>query len=255
MRHWHFWVSIGVIIIFSFLFSQDFLARLAWQKYGRAEIALLLVRRDAKLAMELGRYYFNGRAYDRDAAERAFRKARDIDPELLGPRYQLSRIAFLRSDFVSALNLINEEITLHPEFKRSHYVRGLINGYAGNLAEAEKDFKEFLAWDETSWAAANDLAWIYFKQGKFADVEKIARQGLRWNPENPWLLISLGAALLNIGERAGAKAALEKAMQIAERLTPAEWGRAYPGNDPKTYGTGLNTMKETIRQNLTRVGE
>jgi tetratricopeptide (TPR) repeat protein len=250
---WAVWFLVAVSLILVFNAKQDALANLLWQKYRNANWAILLDRGDADLAMQIGNFYF-GDGYDLIAAGRAFQKALSIDFEMTGPRYQLSRIAFIKGDFYGALNFINEEISLRPDFKRSHYVRGLIYGYAGNLVEAEKDFKEFLAWNETSWAAHNDLAWIYFKQGKFTDVIKTARQGLKWNPGNPWLLTSLGVALLNVGESAEAKIALEQALRGAEELTAADWGKAYPGNDPKTYDIGLEAMRNAIRQNIALAG-
>jgi len=57
----------------------------------------------------------------------------------------------------------------------SYYIRGPINGYAGHFAEAEADFKKFLTWDTTNWTAHNDLARVYFRQGKFREVENITR--------------------------------------------------------------------------------
>ena len=50
MKRWHFFVSIAAVLIFSFIISQDALARLAAYKYGRPDIALALNRNDNKLA-------------------------------------------------------------------------------------------------------------------------------------------------------------------------------------------------------------
>lgn len=62
MKHRHLWVSIIAIFLFGFLLSQDALARLAWQKYGRTDVVLGLLRGDSALAIELGEYCFNGTA-------------------------------------------------------------------------------------------------------------------------------------------------------------------------------------------------
>ena len=77
-----------------------------------------------------------------------------------------------------------------------------------------------------------------------------AKQGLKWNPGNPWLLTTYGTALLNLGKKNEARDILSQALEKAENLTAEEWGRAYPGNNPKIYGEGLEAMKATIRTNL-----
>ena len=239
-----------IFIFFAYLSSQDFFSHLVWQKYQWADVALVLNKNDKDLAMQLGRHYFNGGAYDLEKAEQAFEQARSIDPQLLGPRFQLGRIEFIRGNFASALTIANEELALHPEFDRVYYLRGLIHGYAGNLPEAAHDFEEFLKTHKKSWAAHNDLAWIYFRQGEFEKVAETAKKGLEWNPGNPWLLTTYGTALLNLDEKDEAKRILTEALSSAEKLTPKEWGKAYPGNNPEVYASGLRTMMAAIRANL-----
>lgn len=250
IKQWPLWFSIGAVVIFSFFISQDVLARFAWQKYHLPRVAITLVRQDASLAFEIGNYYFNSGTYDLAKAETAFKKALQIDSGALGPRYQLARIHFLNGDYAGALHLINEELKLHPDFKRSHYVRGLIYGYRGDLSLAAEDFKMFLTWDPQSWAAHNDLAWIYFQQGDYLRVKETAQDGLELNPDNPWLLTSYGVALLNTGEREKAGAVLVKALSAAQKLTPQDWQKAYPGNHPDLAPKGLNALIKTIEKNI-----
>lgn len=209
-----------------------------------------MLESDAALAFELGNYYFGGGAYDLDAAERAYQKARRIDPAMLGPRYQLSRIAFLRGEFPLALDLIDEELDRHPDFARSYYVRGLIYGYTHDYRSAARDFERFLAWDPKSWAGWNDLAWVHFSSGDFAAAEEAAGRGLLLHPDNPWLLLSRGTALLNLGRKQEAREILELAKASALTLAPADWGRAYPGNSPSVYKRGLLEMRRVIESNL-----
>jgi len=40
------------------------------------------------------------------------------------------------------------------------------------------------------------------------------------------------------------------ALAAAEKLTAADWGRAYPGNDPAQWEAGLNSFRQTIKQNI-----
>mgnify|MGYP001580654449 CR=1 FL=1 len=248
------WLPVAAAAVFIFIFFQDFLAHLAWQKYRLPAIASVLNRGNAGLELELGNYYFNVSglgAYDLKKAERHFNRALDIDPDIPDAWHQLARIDFLRGHFAEALVKINKQISIHGDsFTASYYMRGRVSGYAGDFKQAEADFKKFLVWDKTNWAAHNDLAWVYFKQGDYKKVEAIAREGLAYNKNNPWLLTSLGASLLNQGKRSEAKKIFENAQTAASALTEKDWNKAYPGNDPRIASKGLETMKKTIEYNL-----
>lgn len=250
---WSIWFLVAVSLILIFVEKQDTLAKLLWQKYRLSRAAIALVRQDDNLAMQIGNYYFGGGAYNLPTAERAFKKALEINSRALGPRYQLSRIYFLKGDFSRAFIEINTEIKNFPDFKRSYYVRGLINGYAKNFPQATSDFEEFLKWDSQSWAAHNDLAWIYFQTGDYKSAERISREGLKWNPDNPWLLNSLGIALLNLNKKTEAKDVLKKALIEARKLKPLDWQKSYPGNNPVIAEEALKKMVENIEFNLSLV--
>ena len=242
-------VVLGIVSSSIYLY-HDQLARFVWRQFHFENVALTLDRSDPQLFFDVGNYYFGGGAYDIGRAEYYFKKSLDINPEIDGAHYQIARIYFIRGDFYTALDEINKEIELHPDFKRSYYVRGLIYGYSGRLKEAENDFKEFLKWKPESWAGHNDLAWVYFTKGDYKNSAATAREGLKYVPNNAWLLNSLGVALLNEGNLAEAEKVLTDALAYASAMTPADWGRSYPGNNPSVYGDGLDAMKASIERNL-----
>jgi tetratricopeptide (TPR) repeat protein len=201
-------------------------------------------------AFDSGNYYFGGGAYDLNKAEKYYKKTLELDSNYAGANYQIARIYFIRGQFNMALTYINKEIELYPDFKRSLYVRGLIYGYSSRLAEAEEDFKDFLRWKPESWAGHNDLAWVYFQEGKYEEARDTALAGLVIMPNNPWLLNSLGVALLNLGDKDGAKQAFNGALKIVGSMNENSWGAAYPGNDPAIYEGGYAKMKESMEANL-----
>lgn len=165
--------------------------------------------------------------------------------------HQLARIDFLRGDFDSALVKINRQIELHGDrVSGSYYVRGLIRGFQGELAGAEADFKIYLKFHPKSWGAHNDLAWVYFQAGKYQEALQAARQGLLFSPKNPWLLTSVGGALLNLNRLEEARQTLSDAKQEAAQLEPADWSRSNPGNDPRIAEEGLAAMRAVIERNL-----
>ena len=205
---------------------------------------------DPNLYYALGEYYFGAGAYDFEKSKYYFEKSISIDEKLPLAHYQLSRIYFITGDQKTALSEINKEIEYYPNFKRSHYIRGLVYGYSGKLDLAVLDFKEFIAWKPETWAGYNDLAWIYFQQGDFTNSYETAAKGLKYAPGNPWLLNTVGISLKNLGDSVGAKRAFEASLATINTLTPESWGKAYPGNDPDFYNKGFSNMKKTVEDNI-----
>ena len=221
-----------------------------WRSTHSASVATALNGTDPELLFSIGNYYFGEGAYDTQTAERYFQQVIRIDPMREGPHYQLARVYFINGDFASAHAQIQTELALHPDNKRSYYVRALIYGYRGELEKAEADFKEFLKWKSDGWAGWNDLAWIYFQEGKYEEARDAVRSALVRYPDNPWLLNSLGVALLNTNDQEGAKESFIKALSKLASMTEKEWGIAYPGNDPAVYREGFSKMKESVQENF-----
>jgi tetratricopeptide (TPR) repeat protein len=224
-----------------------------WERLRVPGLALWLYP-DAGLAMRIGNSYFStetARAYDLTKARRYFARALAIDPAVPLAWHQVARIEFLQGHFADALDAINRQIALHGDrFIQPYYVRGLIHGYMRQFEQAEADLAKFLTWEPRSWAAHNDLAWVYFQMGRYADTERIASQGLRWNPDNPWLLNMLGVALLNLEARQEAQAVLTQALEETGALSVADWHRAYPGNHPDHAAKGIEEMHRVVEFNL-----
>ncbi|MFH1990604.1 MAG: tetratricopeptide repeat protein, partial [Patescibacteria group bacterium] len=225
--------NISVVLALFFLIASGFLARPLLAEYALSKAV----------------YYFNGGAYDLSAAEKWYKVGGFFDPNSQAVHYQLARIYFLQGKFDIARKEIGIELQNFPNFKRSHYVSGLINGYDGRFQQAIGDFEEFLKWKPSSWAAWNDLAWVYFQLGNFEKVLSLADSGLKYNPDNPWLLNAKGLALRNLDKENKAKEYFGKALKEAEKLGVEDWKMAYPGNDPALSAQGLNQMLNAIKSN------
>src|SRR3989338_1757379 len=232
----HVYISIFAVLLFGFLFFQE------------PKI------KDAAEAMRLGNYYFNGAGgYDLEKAERAFKKAIAMDSEILWGHYQLARVYFVKGEKDKALEEINKELEANPANLRSLYVRGLIYGAMGRPQEAEADFSRFVRWAPKEWAGYNDLAWILAKEGKYADAEKVAGEGIKeaiGGEENAWLWNSLGVAQLNLKKYNDAEKSFRKALKLARNMTENEWARAYPGNNPEESARGLDAFKIAVQANF-----
>lgn len=232
-----------------FLFKEQ-IGKFAWEKSGMDGVASVLNPNDAAMHFEMGNFYFNGGAYDLPRAKKYFARTIELDWEFPAAHYQLGRIYFLKGKFFSAMEQMNIESVLRPDFDKVYYMKGLIAGYQGLSDFAADNFKKFLAFNPDNWAGWNDLAWVYFKKGDYVRAKEAAESGISAAGENAWLLTSLGVALLNLGDNERAVEVLISAREMAEAMTPDGWGRAYPGNNPNIYAEGLRQMREAIEYNL-----
>lgn len=240
-------------------------ARSVWKQYHGGALALMLDRTDARLAIEIGEYYFGNQAaigtagarpYDLPLAEKAFGKAIKINPSVPVAHYMRARVEFVRADFDSALADLNSELALFPENKRTLYMRGLTYAYRGlpgDLLLAEQDFREFTTWASREWAGYNDLAFVLAKEKKYSEAAKVLKEAIakaEGGATNPWLWDALGVMELNINNPVQAVSALTKAQKYAAMLTETDWQRAYPGNNPTMAAQGIGFIQGGIAKNI-----
>lgn len=245
-------ICIVLAILFSAsIFWREDTARILWVVLRLETIPLTLNPNNPDLVFSMGDSHFGGNGtYDVEKAQMYFIRAISLRQDFAEAHYQLGRVRFIKGEFLSALAEMREVIRIEPEYKRAYYMYGLISGYRGDLDEAAWGFEEFIKRDDFNWAGYNDLAWVYFKKGDYQKTRDIAARGIERAYRNPWLYLTYGTALLNLGEKTPALEALHIALEESEKMTPENWGHAYPGNDPKIYAQGLEEMRQTIRRNI-----
>ena len=212
----------------------------------------------------LGDYYFNhgpdaDGTYNLTEARRSYQEALAASPK--GDNwawYQLGRIDFLEGKFDAAIAKFNKQIEyFDDDLFAVYYMLGLTHGYKARNLNREQDwlaaeeyFLKYLEYDPESPWARTDLTWIYFSQGKYVEMIEPLEMGLETHPDNPWLLNMYGLALLNTDRKDEAREVFNKAAVEAKKLTPIEWGKSYPGNDPSAWSTGLQEFRAVIEKNL-----
>lgn len=221
--------------------------------------------RDLEKVVRVGHAYFGGeRGYDLSCVRTAFERAIALDPEGYSATWhQLGRVDFLEGKFDDALFKFDKQIEFFgDQLPNVYYMQGLTYGYrarksgsAEDWRRAEEAFHHFIEFDpRTPWARV-DLSWILFSQGKYEEMKPILEEGLLVIPEQPWLLNMYGLALLNTGDKEGAQLFFEDALYLTNKLTPEDWGKAYPGNDPNLWPVGLAEMTTSIEKNLSLAQE
>ncbi len=247
-------VSILIIGGIFFLSTREGVVIFFWQKFTIPHLAVISSVDDPLINFEIGKYYFDSDHYDISLAQHFFEKSFSLDPAIPNLKLELARIYFIQGNFSRATELVDAEIKQDLNNAKAYYVRALVYGYTSQLDLAEKDFIKFLEFVPESWAAHNDLALIYFQKGDFYNAANTAVAGLEGAPNNPWLNNSAGVSLMNLGDKEGAKKHFKLALEEFNKLTPEEWGLAYPGNDPRLYETGLESVRESVRKNLETLG-
>lgn len=217
----------------------------------------------------LGEYYFNhgphaDGTYDLKLARHYYEEALKDNP--LGKNwawYQLGRIDFLEGKFDAAIYKFNKQVEYFEDQQPSvYYMLGLTYGYRARREGREDDWSRagdyfllYLEYDHDSPWARVDMAWTYFAQGRFEEMKPILEAGLVTHGNNPWLLNMYGLALLNTGNKVAAEANFSTALVEADKLTPEDWGRSYPGNDPSAWSDGLKEFRAAIKANLELTGQ
>jgi tetratricopeptide (TPR) repeat protein len=198
-----------------------------------------------------GNYYFNGGEYDLKKAENFYKIALVFDNKNWEAHYQLARIDLAKGEFEDGLLEIDKALAIdHPQSNRAYYARGLLNGYAKNYSEAEKDFQSFIAWSPNEWPGYVDLSWIHINNREYDEAVAVTSSALVLFPQNTWLYANKGFAEYKAGEYEQAKADLEIASKLAKNMTPEEWKFAYPGNKAENANKGVEEIKTAIDYNL-----
>lgn len=216
----------------------------------------------------LAEHYFNSRnsstgEYNLKLARKYYTEAIDRGSDNPMAWHQLGRIDFLEGNYDAAIYKFEKLKSLYgDQIPNVYYMTGLTYGFkarrggeAEDWKKAEENFLKYLQYEPESPWTRTDLSWVYFSQGKFAEMLPLLEDGLVAEPANPWLLNMYGLALMNTGKREEAHKQFLQAREYASYLTAEEWGRTYPGNDPGAWEQGLEEFKSLIEKNIELVSE
>lgn len=224
--------------------------------YPFERVSLALAPSSEK-AMNYGQRHFHSlavREFDTDHAEYFFVRAYEMDREYPYVNHELARIAFLKGDFPRAMQYIDAQIELYQETApNSYYIRGLINGYRGDFAASADDYAVYLSHDPHNWAAINDYAWVLLKGERFQEALDATNKGLEFFPDNAWLWNSKAIALFELAQYEEALHAVTRASETIGLISERTWLTAYPGNDPSSAAAGVQTLNDSIAQNMQRI--
>jgi tetratricopeptide (TPR) repeat protein len=130
---------------------------------------------------------------DTGEAERHFRKAVDLDPNLLGPYVSLARIYLSGHRVNDAIREYENILKKNAKFLPAYMALGAIYDQQGKIAEAENYYRKALDIKKDFAPAANNLAWnLATKGGNIDEALGFAQTAKEQMPKNAGVMDTLG---------------------------------------------------------------
>jgi tetratricopeptide (TPR) repeat protein len=155
-----------------------------------------------------------------DAALAAFDQAIAAAPRFMPGHLARGDVLLARRDGAAAREAFRRALEIVPESVPALIGLGQANQVLGETAEAEEAYRRALARDPDAAIALNNLAWLLAEQGRdLPQAEAWARRAVALVPARPEMRATLGWVQRARGDLAGAAASLEEAARLG--ATPA----------------------------------
>jgi Flp pilus assembly protein TadD len=121
---------------------------------------------------------------DLKAAQAAFEKVTEIDPNNPDGWVNIGRAAVQEGDMDRARTVLSRALTLSPDLARAHFFYAKVLRSDGHYDEAADQLRKVLVQYPRDRVALNDLGRILFLQRKYADAVKVLQSVLAVDPED-----------------------------------------------------------------------
>jgi tetratricopeptide (TPR) repeat protein len=217
-----------------------------------------LVPRSGGIQYLLGMVHLTRR--EEALSEGAFLKAAELEPTRVDAYVRLGDLYQASGRYDEALAKANEALRANPRALPPQMIMGLVYARKGEVAKAQQVYEQVLTINPRFALAANNLAWLYSEHGgdkaKALQLAQVAREmapedanvsdtlgwilyksgvyqravGLltesaRKLPHQPVVQYHLGSALLKVGDRDGARAALTAAVNSSASFAEKDEAR------------------------------
>jgi len=121
---------------------------------------------------------------DLKAAQAAFEKVTQVDPQNPDGWVNIGRAALQEGDIARARTVLEKALALSPDLARSHFFYAGVLRQEGNYDGAEQHLTKVLAQYPRDRVALNNLGRVLFLKRKYAEAVKTLQQVLAVDPED-----------------------------------------------------------------------
>lgn len=155
-------------------------------------------RAKATLHNERGQDYHQMGAIDSARAE--YQRAILADRKYEVPWNNLAVLSIRENNLGEADSLLNEALTIAPEYSAALFNLGLVRWKEGDLEGAEEFYRASLEADSSFWQGYSMLGDLLLEVDRVREAREVLDTGLRGNPDHPYLLKNRGRVAVREGE-------------------------------------------------------
>jgi tetratricopeptide (TPR) repeat protein len=142
---------------------------------------------------------------DLKAAQAAFEKVTEADPENPDGWVNIGRAALQEGDVARARTVLEKALTLSPDLARAHFFYSGVLRQEGDYEGAVRHLRKVLAQYPRDRVAVNNLGRVLFLQRKYAEAVKVLQQVLVIDPEDLQAHYNLMLCYNGLGDETMAK--------------------------------------------------